>query len=193
MAYDKLLNLISTHINFNEEDIDLVKRLFEFVKHKKNDLLEFESKIPVNLYFINSGFVRVFHYQNGSEITSHINCPPGFITSFNSFLNQKLSNDNVKCITDCELLKINRKNLDVLYQKSSNWDIFSKVIYEKSLLYNEQRTQDMITCTADERYSNLMKNHPEIIQNVPLQYIASYLGIEPQSLSRIRKKIATLS
>jgi len=193
MAYDKLLNLISTHINFNEEDIDLVKRLFEFVKHKKNDLLEFESKIPVNLYFINSGFVRVFHYQNGSEITSHINCPPGFITSFNSFLNQKLSNDNVKCITDCELLKINRKNLDVLYQKSSNWDIFSKVIYEKSLLYNEQRTRDMITCTADERYSNLMKNHPEIIQNVPLQYIASYLGIEPQSLSRIRKKIATLS
>jgi len=193
MAYDKLLNLISTYINFNEEDIDLVKRLFEFVKHKKNDLLEFENKIPVNLYFINSGFVRVFHYQNGSEITSHINCPPGFITSFNSFLNQKLSNDNVKCITDCELLKINRKNLDVLYQKSSNWDIFSKVIYEKSLLYNEQRTQDMITCTADERYSNLMKNHPEIIQNVPLQYIASYLGIEPQSLSRIRKKIATLS
>lgn len=193
MAYDKLLNLISTYINFNEEDIDLVKRLFEFVKHKKNDLLEFENKIPVNLYFINSGFVRVFHYQNGSEITSHINCPPGFITSFNSFLNQKLSNDNVKCITDCELLKINRKNLDVLYQKSSNWDIFSKVIYEKSLLYNEQRTRDMITCTADERYSNLMKNHPEIIQNVPLQYIASYLGIEPQSLSRIRKKIATLS
>jgi CRP-like cAMP-binding protein len=193
MAYDKLLNLISTHINFNKEDIDLVKTLFEPVKHKKNDFLEFENKIPGNLYFINSGFVRVFHYQNGNEITSHINCPPGFITSFSSFLNQKISKDNVKCVTDCDLLKINRKNLEVLYQKSPNWDIFSKVIYEKSLLYNEQRTQDMITCTADERYHNLMINHPEIIQNVPLQYIASYLGIEPQSLSRIRKKIATLS
>jgi CRP-like cAMP-binding protein len=193
MPYDKLLNLISTHVNFNEKDIDLFKTLFEPVKHKKNNWLEFENKIPGNLYFINSGFVRVFHYENGNEITSHINCPPGFITSFSSFLNQKTSKDNVKCVTDCDLLKINRKNLDILDQKSPDWNIFSKIIYEKSLLYNEQRIQDMITCTADERYHNLMKNHPEIIQNVPLQYIASYLGIEPQSLSRIRKRIATLS
>ncbi|MFD2583890.1 Crp/Fnr family transcriptional regulator [Pedobacter vanadiisoli] len=193
MAHDKLLNLISTHIGFNDEDVRLMKQLFEPVKHKKNDFLEFENKIPVNLYFVNSGFVRVFHYQNGNEITSHINCPPGFITSFNSFLHQKTSKDSVKCVTDCDLLKINRKNLDILYQKSPNWDVFSKVIYEKSLLYNEQRTQEMITCSADERYHNLMKNHPEMIQNVPLQYIASYLGIEPQSLSRIRKKIAAIS
>ena len=193
MAYDKLLNLISAHVKINEEDIDLVKILFKPVKYKKNDFLEYEDKIPGNLYFINDGFVRVFHYQNGNEITSHINCPPGFITSFNSFLNCKTSKDNVKCITDCELLKISRNNLDILYQKSSNWETFSKIIYEKSLLYNEQRTQEMITCTADERYYNLMQNYPEIIQNVPLQYIASYLGIEPQSLSRIRKKIATLS
>lgn len=193
MAYDKLLNLISTHINFNDVDIDLVKVLFEPVKHKRNDFLELENKIPRNLYFINNGFVRVFHYQKGNEITSHINCPPGFITSFNSFLNQKISRDIVKCVTDCDLLKISRKNFDILYQKSTDWDVFSKSIYEKSLLYNEERTQDMITCTADERYHKLMKNHPEIIQNVPLQYIASYLGIEPQSLSRIRRKIAMLS
>lgn len=193
MAYNKLFDLISTQIIINEEDFNLVKALFEPVKHKKNDFLEFENKIPENLYFINGGFVRVFHYQNGNEITSHINCPPGFITSFNSFLNKKKSLDNVRCVTDCDLLKINRKNFDLLYQKCPNWDTFSKSIYERSLLYNEQRAQDMITCTADERYLGLIKNHPEIIQNVPLQYIASYLGIEPQSLSRIRKKIATLS
>ncbi|WP_316802822.1 Crp/Fnr family transcriptional regulator [Pedobacter nototheniae] len=193
MAHHKLLDLIAAHINLNEADVNLVKTLFEPVKHKKNDFLEVEDKIPRNLYFINSGFVRVFHYQNGNEITTHINCPPGFITSFNSFLNQRISSDNVKCVTDCIFLKISRNNLDLLYQKSANWDAFGKIIYEKSLLYNEQRALDMITLPADERYYNLMKNYPEIIQNVPLQYIASYLGIEPQSLSRIRKKAASIS
>ena len=189
MKYHKLLKLITEYIQVNDADIKLVETLFEPITFQKNDLLEEINKIAKYLYFINSGFVRVFYLQDGNEITTHINCPPGFITSFNSFVTLSAANDNVKTITSCELLRITKKNFDTLNSHSQKWADFGKIIYERSLLYNEQRTNDLLTLSAEQRYLKLLSTQPEIVQNVPLQYISSYLGIEPQSLSRIRKKI----
>jgi CRP-like cAMP-binding protein len=141
------------------------------------------------LYFINSGFIRIFYNEDGNQITTHINCPSGFITSFNSFVNGTNSTDNIECITASEVLRITKSNFDVLCQKSPKWSDFARVIYEQSVIYNEQRTKDIIHLSAEERYLKLLKHNPDIIQNVPLQYIASFIGIKPESLSRIRKKL----
>jgi hypothetical protein len=86
-------------------------------------------------------------------------------------------------------LRITKNNFDILCQKSQKWADFSRIIYEKSVIYNEQRTRDIINLSAEERYLNLLKYNPDIIQNVPLQYIASFIGIKPESLSRIRRKL----
>lgn len=63
--------------------------------------------------------------------------------------------------------------------------------HEQALIYNEERTRDMILFSAEERYLKLMRSYPDILQNVPLQYIASYIGIKPESLSRIRRQITS--
>ncbi|MBI3234687.1 MAG: Crp/Fnr family transcriptional regulator, partial [Bacteroidetes bacterium] len=131
-----------------------------------------------------------FHYNdNGDEITSHINCPPGFITSYFNFINQTKSTENVECITECELLRITKNNLDLLTSESEAFKDFSIWVFQQSITYNENRSKELATLTAEQRYQKLIANYPKIIHNVPLQYIASFLGMNAKSLSRIRKQL----
>lgn len=189
MVHDKLLLLISKHVVFDAAAIDLVQTYFEPVRYKKNEILEQAPAVAQYLYFINSGFIRVFYEQDGEEITTHINCPPGFITSFTSFISGSPAPDIVSCITGCEVLRITKDKLALLSESIPKWDEFSKMMYEKSLNYNEQRTKDMLALNAEQRYRKLLHEYPEILHHVPLHYISSYIGIAPQSLSRIRRAI----
>jgi CRP-like cAMP-binding protein len=134
--------------------------------------------------------VRLFHQnEKGEEMTTHINCPPGFITSYFNYINQTPSDENLECITDCQLLRINKTNLDKLIDKSSAFKDFSISVFQQSISYNENRSKELATLTAEQRYLKLIKEYPNILQNVPLQYIASFLGMNPKSLSRIRKQV----
>ncbi len=134
--------------------------------------------------------MRLFYYDdNGDEVTTLIASPNRFITSFLDFIHQKKSNENLECITDCEFYRIERSKMLELIDKNENFKKFSLVIFEQAIATNQIRANDFATLTADLRYKKLMEQQPEIIQNVPIQYIASYLGIKPQSLSRIRKQL----
>lgn len=188
--HEKLLKLISQSVTLTDNDTDLCKLYFEPVLSPKNSILEEENKTPKHLYFVVSGFVRLFHYNDkGDEVTTHINCPPGFITSYLNFIHQTKSGENLECITECELLRITKGNLDLLTQESSAFKDFSISVFQQSLAYNENRSKELATLTAEQRYQQLIENHPDILYNVPLQYIASFLGMNPKSLSRIRKEM----
>lgn len=190
--YNKLFDSLSHNKEFTSEDIDLTNEYFEFVTTRKNTLLEEAGNIPQYLYYIISGFLRLFYYDdNGNEITIHINCPHGFFTPFNHFSNQTNSDLNLESITDCELLRISKQKYDNLMQRSLAWRDYGWTVLEESMSYNDSRAKDLATLNAEERYIKLMKTHPELIQNVPLQYIASFLGMKPESLSRIRRNIIT--
>lgn len=188
--HEQLLKLIAQTITLTDKDTDLCKQYFEPALFPKNHVIEEEGKIPKYLYFVLSGFVRLFHYNDkGDEVTTHINCPPGFITSYFSFINQTKTNENLECITECELLRITKEHLDLLTQQSSAFKDFSILVFQQSLAYNENRSKELATLTAEQRYHKLIDNYPHILHNVPLQYIASFLGMNPKSLSRIRKEM----
>ncbi|MGE8291536.1 MAG: Crp/Fnr family transcriptional regulator [Sphingobacterium sp.] len=177
-------------MKLSDSERALCTQYFEPVSYPKNSIIEDEEKIPKYLYFVVSGFVRLFHYNDkGDEITTHINCPPGFITSYYNFANQTQSDENLECITECELLRITKADLDRLIQQSSAFKDFSFFVFQQSLSYNEKRAKELATLTAEKRYLKLMVENPEILRNVPMQYIASFLGMNPKSLSRIRKQI----
>jgi CRP-like cAMP-binding protein len=188
--HEQLINLISQSVTIADKDKVLCKQFFEPVLFPKNRIIEEEGEIPKHLYFVVSGFVRQFHYSDkGDEVTTHINCPPGFITSYFHFINKEKSNENLECITECELLKITKDNMDTLIQQSTAFKDFSILVFQESLAYNENRSKELATLTAEQRYQKLIENYPQILYNVPLQYIASYLGMNPKSLSRIRKQV----
>jgi CRP/FNR family transcriptional regulator, anaerobic regulatory protein len=188
--YNNLLNLISQKVTLSENDKKLCEKYFEPILIPKNRIIESEGKIPQYLYFVVSGYMRLFHFnENGDEITSHINCPPGFITSYTNFINQTKATDNVECITDCELLRITKNNIDIVTSKSEAFKNFSIWVFQQSITYNENRSNELATLSAEQRYHKLIDNYPQILHNVPLQYIASFLGMNSKSLSRIRKQI----
>lgn len=187
--HEQLLKLISQKVTLSDKDKALCEKYFEPALFPKNHVIEEEGKIPKYLYFITSGFVRLFHYNDqGDEVTTHINCPPGFITSYFNFINQTKANESLECITECELLRITKDNLDLLTQQSAAIKDFSIWVFQQSLSYNENRSKELATLTAEQRYKKLIENYPGILHNVPLQYIASFLGINPKSLSRIRRQ-----
>lgn len=188
--HHQLIHLITQNVKLSDQEESLCMQYFEPVLYPKNRVIEEEGRIPGYLYFIVSGFVRLFHYNDkGEEVTTHINCPPGFITSYANFVGQKKSDENLECITECELLRITKTDLDLLIQQSPAFKDFSILVFQQSLSYNEKRSKELATLTAEQRYVKLMKEHPEVLHNVPMQYIASFLGMNPKSLSRIRKQI----
>lgn len=188
--HDQLIRLISQHVSLSESERTLCIQYFEPVICPKSTVIEEANKIPASLYFVISGFVRLFHYNDkGDEITTHINCPPGFITSYSAFIQQKISAENLECITACELLRITKDRLDLLIAGSPAFKDFSILVFQQSLSYNEKRSRELATLNAEERYLKLMEEHPEILHHVPMQYIASFLGMNPKSLSRIRRQI----
>jgi CRP/FNR family transcriptional regulator, anaerobic regulatory protein len=184
------LNLFNPQAQLSQEDIAFCAPYFELINFTKNIIIEEENKVPSHLYFIVNGYMRLFYYdEQGDEVTTFIGTPNKYITSFTDFIHDKKSNQNLECITDCELYKIDRNALRKLIDTNMGFQKYSLVIFQESLAINEQRANDFATLSAEARYKKLMDNQAEIIQNVPIQYIASYLGIKPQSLSRIRKQM----
>ncbi len=108
---------------------------------------------------------------------------------FLSLSQQKIATENIETITDCALLKINRNNFMDLVQTEQNFTQYSLSIFEKAFTKMNDRANDLATLSAEQRYKKILDSQAEILQNVSIQYIASYLGIKPQSLSRIRKQM----
>jgi CRP-like cAMP-binding protein len=187
---DNFLNLFDSHVKLTESDIEFCKQYFELKSVAKNNIVEEENKVPKHLYFLSKGFMRLFYYDdNGDEITTLIVSQNRFITSFTNFINEVKSNENLECVTNCEFYRIERSKLIELIDKNENFKKFSLVIFEQAATTNQIRANDFATLTAELRYKKMVEHQPEIIQHVPIQYIASYLGIKPQSLSRIRKQM----
>jgi CRP/FNR family transcriptional regulator, anaerobic regulatory protein len=187
---ENLFSVIEHHLLLSKSDKEVCTEYFEPVRVSKNTFLEEENKVPKYLYFISSGFMRLFYYdEQGDEITTLIASPDRFITPFLDFIHEKKTNLNLESITDVEGLRIERSKIAELIDKNQNFKQFSLVIFEQAMATLQIKANDLATLTADLRYKKLIEHQPEIVQNVPVQYIASYLGIKPQSLSRIRKQI----
>lgn len=189
--FETFFNYVRMLIDIPESDQENCRQLFQPVFVKKDTILETEGTLHKYHNFIVSGHMRNFHHnEEGKEITTDINDGPGFFTSYNHFIYQTVSNENLQCVTDCEILRINREDVE----KAANIGLTSKEYTEKALQYymeqGRQRIIDLTTLTGKERYLKLMNKKPSIIQYVPLTHIASYLGLNAGSLSRIRKELS---
>jgi CRP-like cAMP-binding protein len=153
-------------------------------------MLEVAGKVPVHHNFIVSGFMRKFYINDkGEEVTVDLNNSPRFFTSYYPFVSQTISNEYLQCITDCELLRITKADADSTSETSITQKDYTIRLFQQIQEEDRQRMNDLATLTAEQRYLKLIKDCPAIIKNVPLKYIASYLGIKPESLSRIRREI----
>jgi len=188
MKYHKLYGIISSYIDLEQNDKNLINSLFKHESVSKGALLLEAGKLTGRVFFILSGYLRYFKVINtGEELVIHLFAPNNFATSVNGFFLGKKPEETLQAITDCEYLYISKSDLEKLYSTNMKWQNFGRKLMESFLIEKEERIIDQLSLTAHDRYMKLLKSQPDIIKNVPVKYIASFIGIQPESLSRIRK------
>ncbi|ASK32287.1 cyclic nucleotide-binding protein [Chryseobacterium sp. T16E-39] len=188
--YETLFNYIEQIIALPESDRANCRSTFKPVFVPRDTLLEEAGTVPKYHNFIVSGQMRNFYTnENGEEVTVDLNNDSRFFTSYFHFINQTVSNQTLHCITECELLRITHEDAIATAQRSKTQKDFTIKLFEKVQEEDRQRMNDLTTLTAEQRYLKLINQQPNIIKNVPLKYISSYLGIKPESLSRIRREL----
>jgi len=189
MDFQTLENYLKKYVPFTQTELEAMYRLVKIKDYKKHEKFITEGQIARYIAFSVEGYFRAYIIHNGEEITRDITPLHSFFTALPSFSGEIPSFEIFEAITPSKVLLIDKKDMENLYDKYPKWERFGRKIIEEMFINLQYRLYLFITQTAEERYLDFMKKYPDIIQNVPLGYIASFLGIKQQSLSRLRKKL----
>lgn len=174
-----------------EEILEKLANDFIYSNYKKKTLLIKENQLIKQSFFLESGYIRSYVIdQNGNEVTTNIFSSPSFVNDFSSFFKQSPAKQNFQTLTNCECWSMSLENIEFYFQNFSPYREFGRLLLLTHYDKLNVRMLKMIKDNAETRYLNLLSEHPDIFQNVPLKIIASYLGITDTSLSRIRKEIS---
>lgn len=179
--------------SMEESDWEILKNKLSYQELKKGELLVKSGAICRQVSFINKGMVRMFYVIDGKEITGGFIPENQYISEYESFLLQQPALGNIEAIEDCEFLNLSYDGVQELYQTSPSFLQFGRKIAEFLYIMMAQQISKMMLTSPEERYLQLIANNPPYLQRVPQYMIASLLGITPEHLSRIRKKLASAS
>ncbi len=174
----------------SDQKADIIATYFKKETLEKGTLIIQEGKTSKKSYFLESGIIRCYIINlEGDEVTTRFFSAPDFLNDYLSFFEQKPSNENYELITDCEVYSINYENVQHCFHTIPEFREWGRMVLTLNYNYTKKRMISFHKETAQERYINLKESNPEIIEQVPLNIIASYLGITKHSLSRIRKSL----
>ncbi len=190
MTDKHFLTKIFNNQNFKSEDLEKILSSYEKKEFAKNDYLINEGTVANFYYFVESGFARSFAVDlEGNDISTKFFSSTDIVIDWHSYFLKTKCREDIQAITPCVVWKISFENFMKLFNIESFREIGrTKLISNYFELKNH--SVSIIADPAKERYLNLIKQKPDIVQNVPLKQIATYLGITDTSLSRIRKEIA---
>ena len=182
---------ISTYIDFTSEEFKSIRDCFQIKTLKRREILHDINSVCGNVYFIEEGIIRYFQVENGEEVTGQFFFTGGWYTDLESFLSNSYSRQTAQAIESTSLLYISKQDLEKLYKEIPQFERLGRLIAEQAFIGLRKKTDNLTLLDAKERYLNLLKHRPKVIRRIPQYYIASYLGIKPQSLSRIRKDVSS--
>jgi len=188
---ERLKNLLESTNLLSNAEISKGLDYFEFKTFRKGEILIGAGKVCNWMAFVNQGVLRNFYISSkGEEVTYCLTFPLKVVSAFSSFMTQNATFENIHALTDGDLLVINRTQYYELMDSNENWLKFSRLVAEQSYIAMENRLLALQIESAKKRYMDLISSDPEIIQEVPLKYLSSYLGITPRHLSRLRKEVS---
>lgn len=187
--YEQLINRIKHYIELSQKDIALIETLFEKRNLAKGELFLQEGKICRELGFINKGMVCYYVMSDGAEVVHNFAMENEFICNYDSLINKSVSHKNIVALEPVELLCISGNKLQQLYHSVSNGERFGRLHMEDVYTDAIKHIISFYTGSPQQRYTEFVRNRRELLERVPQYYIASYIGIKPQSLSRIRKRL----
>lgn len=176
-------------VGFVGLDLEKILGAFISIEFKKNDLIVEEGKVAKYIGFVESGMFQYYVMLDGEEKTTYINIENTFLASVTSFVSQKPALENIRALTDGKLSLISRANLYQLVAEVPGFKDFYIALLEYTVCGIDASRHDLIVLSGEERYAKMLRDEPHLLQQIPLQYLASMLGVTPRHLSRIRGNI----
>lgn len=193
-SYTQLRTYLSHLITFSEAEWERLCAVLTVRHLAKGERLLTAPAVSRHLVFVNRGALRTFHPQEGmADVTFYFFFENSFATDYESFMHRRPARFCIEAIEDCELLYLGYADVQRLYDELQEGQRLARQIAEGLYLALRQRAESLLLDTPEERYRQLLVTHSPILQRVNQYYIATYLGIKPQSLSRIRRRITLAS
>jgi len=185
---EQLLEFLNSVYPLSDDLVNYLMQNLQSKVFKKKEMLLEKGRICKNIFFIEKGLIRCFYLLNEKEVSSWFMKEGDVIISVESFFKQVPSYESIQALEDCTVYYISYEQLMHAYVTFVEFNFVGRILTEKYYTLCEQRLYSLRMHKAAERYNDLLQNDPEIIQRVPSKYIASYLGISLETLSRVKSK-----
>ena len=186
-----LVEMMSNFIDLTDDEKEGVLEAFPIKTIPKQTFLLKEGQISKDAFVVIKGCIRKYYLQDGEEITSEFYTEFQSASNIDSMINQKPSKYYLICSEDSTVAIMNSEKENALYKKFPRFAEVCRIEMEKMLGASQENMSSFINSTPKERYLNLLDTRPDLIQRVPQYQLASYLGVKPETLSRIRKKVVS--
>lgn len=188
--FEKVLHSINPIVSLNKDEITTLCSVLSLLPLKRDEYLLAEGQVCDFIGFVNTGVLIYFKTkESGDEVTTDFAFEGDWVNINLSRLASVPSTLSIRAIEECEVVMLKQKDLNDLYQRIPKLERLGRILTEQAYINIVDQTVELQIYSAKERYENLLKRHPKLLQKVPLYHIANYLGIAPKSLSRIRKEI----
>ncbi|MEQ1797917.1 MAG: Crp/Fnr family transcriptional regulator [Lacibacter sp.] len=188
--HHNLIQTLNYIVTLNPNEIEFLKTAFKEFQIKKGDYFLKAGELNNKLGFINKGLIRYFVYKNEEESTLEFSKEGEFVAEYQSLVQKSQSIQCVQAIEDTTMLVMTSDDLQILYSNFRNGDKIGRMVIEHRFNVLVNQLMSIYMHNPDQRYLHFINTYPELVQRVPQYHIASYVGVKPQSLSRIRKRFA---
>lgn len=190
--FDYLYQHIKSKVDISEEEWSIITSLFIPKKVRRKHFLLQAGDVSEYMFFVNKGCLRSYTVdEKGDEHIVQFAIEGWWIGDMNSFLTGEEATFNVDALEDSEVLLLDYNAQEQLYQQINKFERYMRLLLQSNYIAMHRRLVSTISTTAEDKYLRMVKKYPDIVQRVPQHMIASYLGLKPETLSRVRKKLST--
>jgi CRP-like cAMP-binding protein len=186
---DKLIDNIQLYASLSEQEIQLLRNAVDKKVYTKNELIFKEGNVSDEIYFVTKGCVRLFYNVDGTDKTAFFYTEGQFICAGESYTFNIPASENYQAVEQTEIFVFTKSKIDVLLKEIPKFEIIARIATENELITCQKVIASFVTKSAEERYIDLLSTQGELFQRVPQQYIASFLGVSPETLSRIKARV----
>ncbi|MDL5512488.1 Crp/Fnr family transcriptional regulator [Arenibacter sp. M-2] len=186
---ERLLENIKIYTSINKDETQLLKEAIETKTFLKNELIFAEGKVANEIYYVTKGCVRLYYNVKGNDKTAFFYSEGQFICAGESYTFDVPASENYQAIEPTELLIFTKSVTEKLLEAVPKLEVIARIATENELITTQKVIASFVTKSAEERYIDLLNTQGDLFLRVPQQYIASFLGVSPETLSRIKARV----
>ncbi|MFT6204613.1 MAG: CRP-like cAMP-binding protein [Spirosomataceae bacterium] len=186
---DRLIENIKLYASLSEQEIQFLRNAVDKKVYNKNEIIFTEGNVSDEIYFVTKGCVRLFYNVDGTDKTAFFYTEGQFICAGESYTFNIPASENYQAVEQTEIFVFTKSKIDVLLKEIPKLEIIARIATENELITCQKVIASFVTKSAEERYIDLLETQGELFHRVPQQYIASFLGVSPETLSRIKTRV----